>query len=178
MTWKSHTAIATAISLPFNPVALPSAILGSVAPDLIEYILKFLGVHVAHRGPTHFVYIPLFIIFFSFLVDFQGLLFWFGVGYLTHWIADALTPTGVPISQFDNHRIHIFGGSIRTGSYMEYIVAFALLFFSITLVNPIYKIKNANNPNAFNVYFFNYSELFEKKIIDEKTYKEKRFTLF
>ena len=59
MTWKSHIAIATAITLPFNPMAVPVAVLGSTAPDWSEWILKFFGIRVQHRGATHYLYIPL-----------------------------------------------------------------------------------------------------------------------
>ncbi|EAH8125088.1 metal-dependent hydrolase, partial [Campylobacter coli] len=52
MTWKSHLAIGTAISLPFSPFGTPLAMLGSTAPDWIEWILKFFGIHVKHRGET------------------------------------------------------------------------------------------------------------------------------
>jgi inner membrane protein len=38
MTWKSHIAIATAVTLPFNPMAIPVAALGSTAPDWSEWI--------------------------------------------------------------------------------------------------------------------------------------------
>jgi len=44
MTWKSHIAIATAVTIPFNPSALGVAILGSTAPDWSEWILKFFGI--------------------------------------------------------------------------------------------------------------------------------------
>ncbi|EJT7847567.1 hypothetical protein N3136_004854, partial [Salmonella enterica subsp. enterica serovar Typhimurium] len=87
MTWKSHLAIGTAISLPFSPFGTPLAMLGSTAPDWIEWILKFFGIHVKHRGETHFLIIPLSIIIISFVIDFNNFLFWFGMGYLSHWIA-------------------------------------------------------------------------------------------
>ena len=59
MTWKSHIAIATAITLPFNPMLIPAAAIGSTAPDWSEWILKFFGITVEHRGFTHYVYIPI-----------------------------------------------------------------------------------------------------------------------
>ena len=46
MTWKSHIAIATAVTLPFNPMAIPVAVLGSTAPDWSEWILKFFNIRV------------------------------------------------------------------------------------------------------------------------------------
>jgi inner membrane protein len=76
MTWKSHIAIATAIALPFNPMAIPIAVIGSTAPDWSEWVLKFFGIRVQHRGATHYLYIPLLIIAFSFIFDYKNLIFW------------------------------------------------------------------------------------------------------
>ena len=86
MTWKSHTAIATACAMPFNPTAVPAAILGVIAPDRMKWILKFFGVHVWHRGFTHYLYISVLIILISFAIGFKDIIFWFGVGYFTHWV--------------------------------------------------------------------------------------------
>ena len=179
MTWKSHIAIASACAIPFNPALIPAAALGSTAPDWSEWVLRFFGIHVEHRGFTHYLYIPVIFIVLSFFIDFQHILFWFGVGYLTHWFADALTPSGVPISQFDNHRIHFFGGKIKTGSFMEHILAFGFLLMVVSLVKPLDILKNKDDlNNYFNVYFTDYGKLYDQKIIDEKTYKENRFKMF
>lgn len=175
MTWQSHIAIATAITMPFSPGLIPIAALGSTAPDWLEYILNFIGHKVQHRGVTHYLYIPLFIILFSLIFDFNSFLFWFGIGYFSHWFADALTPSGVPISQFNKFRVHLFGGKIKTGSIIEYILAFGFLIMMLNFINPINQLKNNN---SFNAYFMNYKTLFDKKIIDEKTYFEHRFKLF
>ena len=177
MTWKSHIAIASAVTLPFNPAMIPIASVGATAPDWIEHILKFFGVIVKHRGATHYLYIPILIILLSFLIDFQNMLFWFGVGYLTHWFADSLTISGVPVSQFDNHRIHFFGGKIRTGEPLEFVIAFGFLAVSVVLVKPSLNILE-NSENKFNAYYIEYRQLYEKKIIDEKTMIENRFKLF
>ncbi|RLA79113.1 MAG: hypothetical protein DRG78_13625, partial [Epsilonproteobacteria bacterium] len=137
MTWKSHIAIATAVTIPFNPSALGIAILGSTAPDWSEYILKFFSINVQHRGATHYVIVPLGIILFSFIFDFRDLIFWFGVGYFTHWFADSLTISGVPLTPWDTSRIHFFGGKLRTGDLMEYIISFSLLAMSVTVAKPM-----------------------------------------
>jgi inner membrane protein len=179
MTWKSHIAIATAITIPFNPALIVASAVGSTAPDWSEWILKFFGVRVQHRGATHYFYIPILIIAFSFIFDFKNIIFWFGIGYFTHWFADALTRSGVPISQWDNNRVHFFGGKFRTGEPIEYIIAFGLLFFVLLIVNPnLNKLIGDNTEDNFNVYYMDYQELYDKNIIDERTYKERRFKLF
>jgi len=176
MTWKSHIAIASAVTLPINPAMLPLATVGATAPDWIEYILKFFGVIVKHRGATHYLYIPILIMITSILFK-SDLIFWFGLGYFTHWFADSLTISGVPISQFDNHRVHFFGGKIRTGEPLEYIIAFGFLAVSVMLVKPSLNILE-NSENVFNAYYIDHKKLYEKKIIDEKTMIENRFKLF
>jgi len=180
MTWKSHIAIATACTLPFNPIAIPIAVAGSTAPDWIEWILKFFGIRVQHRGATHYLYIPLLIIAFSFIFDYRDLIFWFGIGYLTHWLADSLTITGVPLSQFDKHRINLFGGRLRTGQATEYLIAYSLLGISILLSGNIADLNFSRSEEAvqFRKFNTNYSDLHEKKIIDNKEMIEKRFKFF
>jgi len=179
MTWKSHIAIATAIVLPFNPAMLPSAILGSTAPDWSEWILRFFGINVKHRGATHYVIVPLTIIIFSFIFDYKDVIYWFGIGYFTHWFADALTISGVPLSPLDTSRIHFFGGKLRTGDMLEYIIAFSLLAVSITIAKPILNnFIDYNGESSFSVFSIDYEELNNRNIIDNKEYLEKRFKFF
>ena len=78
------------------------------------------------------------------------------------------------------NRIHLFGGKLRTGDAMEYIITFSLLAISLMVFNPMkqYLLNDNNKPLKFNVYYINYKDLYERNIIDEKTYFEKRFKLF
>lgn len=175
-------AIATAVTLPFNPMAIPVALAGSTAPDWSEWILKFFGIRVQHRGATHYLYIPLLIIALSFLIDYKSLIFWFGIGYLTHWIADSFTISGVPLSQFDKHRIHLFGGKLRTGQSTEYLIAYSLLglsiLFSSNNISNLSFLKDNQNEVVFQKFNIDYSNLHEKKIIDNKEMIENRFKFF
>ena len=180
MTWKSHIAIATAVTLPFNPMLIPVAAAGCTAPDWSEWVLDFFGIRVEHRGTTHYLYIPILIIGFSFIFDYRDIIFWFGIGYLTHWIADSLTISGVPLSQFDKHKIHLFGGKLRTGQATEYLIAYSLLAASILLSGQIkdFNFIKSNEVIEFRKFNTNYSELHEKKIIDNKEMIENRFKFF
>lgn len=179
MTWKSHIAIASACTLPFNPSALPFAVLGSTAPDWSEWILKFFGIQVKHRGATHYVIIPLGIIALSFFIDFKDLIFWFGVGYLTHWFADSLTISGVPLTPWDRSKIHFFGGKLKTGELLEYIIAFSLLAMSVTIAKPTLELfTNSNQNTSFNVFSMDWQDLNNKNIIDNQELLEKRFKFF
>ena len=176
MTWKSHIAIASAVTLPFGLPYLPLSIAGSTAPDWIEFLLKFFGVRVRHRGATHYLYIPIAIIILGVSTE-NGFLLWFGIGYLTHWIADSMTVSGVPISQFDKHKIHFFGGKMRTGEPLEYIIAFGILAVSIFFVKPTVDYINPDK-HQFNPYYINWRKLHDDHIIDNKTMREHRFDLF
>ncbi len=181
MTWKSHIAIATAVTLPFNPMLIPVAALGSTAPDWSEWILKFFGIRVEHRGFTHYLYIPLTIIALSYFIDVRSIVFWFGIGYLTHWFADSLTISGVPLSQFDNHKIHFFGGKLRTGQPAEYLIAYSLLAVSILISHQSISLDLFNDEKTqseFRKFNIDYSKLHKEKIIDNKEMIEKRFKFF
>jgi inner membrane protein len=181
MTWKSHIAIASAVCLPFNPSALGVAILGSTAPDWSEWILKFFSVQVEHRGATHYIIVPLFFIAFSFIFDVKDLIFWFGIGYLTHWFADSLTISGVPLTPWDRSRIHFFGGKLRTGDLLEYLISFSLLAMSVTVAKPMMESIDGffgENEKSFSVYSMDYEELNRRGIIDNKEYLEQRFKFF
>ena len=177
MTWKSHSAIATACALPFAPLYVPFAVAGSTAPDWAEWVLKFFGIRVKHRGATHYLYIPIIIMTIG-LISGLWFLFWFGLGYLTHWIADSMTVSGVPISQWDNHKIHFFGGKIRTGEPIEYFISFGLLAVAVVFVKPTIDYITPNEIHEFNPYYINWRKLHEEKIIDNKTMREHRFDLF
>lgn len=110
----------------------------------------------------------------------SGFLFWFGIGYLTHWIADSFTISGVPLSNFDKHRIHLFGGKLRTGQSTEYLIAYSLLGVSILLSGNIanFNFIKSNEAIEFRKFSIDYSDLHEKKIIDNKEMIEKRFQFF
>jgi len=183
MTWKSHAAIATAVTLPFNPALLPVAVAGSTAPDWLEWVGNFFGAHIEHRKQTHYLIIPIALIAISFVFDYRDILFWFGIGYLTHWFADSVTISGVPISPWDKRKIHFFGGAIRTGEPIEYVYSFGLLALSIFVFKPaVLHITQLGDKQEqaieFNPYNMQYRDLFEKKIIDEKEMVERRFKFF
>lgn len=177
MTWKSHIAIATALSLPFSPQALPAAIAGSTAPDWIEIILRQFGINIPHRGQTHYIIWPVLIIIFSFFIDYKSLLFWFGFGYLTHWLADSLTISGVPVSPLSKNKITLFGGRLKTGEPLEYILSFGLLGISILIAKPFLNFTESELL-PFNVYFMDWAKLYNLNIIDQKEYLEHRFKFF
>ncbi len=188
MTWKSHSAIAAAITLPFAPALVPVAVIGSTAPDWSEWILKFFGIRIQHRGATHYVYWPILCIAISVLLyplspRISVCLAAFGFGYLSHWFADALTVSGVPVSGSSSYRVHFFGGRLRTGEMPEYLISFGLLAISVFIFSPTTSAISAlfqNDPSGspFSPYRMDYAALYEKHIIDESERLATRFKFF
>ncbi len=151
--------------------------------------MRFFGINVAHRGETHYLVAPLGIIAIGLLLyylplpPFVGVLvLWFGIGYLTHWFADSLTISGVPLAPGAQNKIHFFGGKFKTGDIEEYILSFGLLAFSVLVFMPnagaINPFAKSEHNRSFNPYYMDYSELYKRGVIDEKEYKKSRFKLF
>ena len=56
MKWINHLVIAGATTAVVYPTLVPVALLGSTAPDWLEWVLEKLGGRkVKHRGVTHVV---------------------------------------------------------------------------------------------------------------------------
>ena len=55
MKWVNHIAIAGAVTAVWRPELVPLAVLGSTAPDWLEWVLKATGRRVRHRTVTHYV---------------------------------------------------------------------------------------------------------------------------
>ena len=73
-----------------------------------------------------------------FLVSLRGVCVALAVGYLSHLIADAMTPHGIPLFFFDR-QVHLLprGLRIRTGEIAEYLVVGVpmLLILGIVILN-------------------------------------------
>ena len=117
MKWINHIAIAGATTAVINPVLVPVAILGSTAPDWLEWVIKAVtGQDVKHRGVTHYVLGWFVALLFALLLwDFHVILAAFFWGGLTHVLADSMTVSGVPFAPNSERRFHLLGGRLRTG---------------------------------------------------------------
>jgi len=126
--WFNHMVIAGATTAVVAPPLVPLAIIGSTAPDWLEWVAKALGRPVAHRGPTHWLMgwaaglLSALAIF-----DWHGMGAAFAWGGLSHVLADSLTVSGVPFSPMSDRRFHLAGGRLRTAGSGEYIVAWGLV---------------------------------------------------
>lgn len=173
MKWINHIAIAGSTTALIAPPLVPLAILGSTAPDWMEWVLKASGQNIKHRTVTHYVTSWIAGIIFCYAVwDFQNIGLAFCYGGLTHVIADSFTIAGVPFSPFSDRRFHLFGGRLRTGAAGEYIVAGLIVItcFAVAII-----IKPANGGHGWYPFFYDWQSKYEEGMIDAKEWKEKRF---
>lgn len=122
MKWWSHIAIAAAPAAVLAPELVPLAVAGSTAPDWLEYIAHAAGRRMPHRGPTHYGAYWAGGAAAAAAVGWWPAVVFLASG-LSHWLADSLTPSGVPVGPWSRTRVHFFGGRIRTGSALEYMTA-------------------------------------------------------
>ena len=114
-----------------------------LAGQLIQTLLRMIG--VKHRGATHFGLTTLLLLFGATLIGrylgYPDLGVAFGLGYISHILADALTKSGVPLLwPFYRKSIHLLpkafrirtGGSVETLLFM--VIVACLVFLSPTLM--------------------------------------------
>lgn len=173
MKWINHIAIAGSTTALIAPPLVPLAILGSTAPDWMEWVLRAFGQNIKHRTVTHYVTSWIAgILFFYILWDFHNIGLAFCYGGFTHVIADSFTIAGVPFSPFSDRRFHLFGGRLRTGATGEYIVAGLIV---VTCLSIAIIIKPANSGHRWYPFFYDWQSKYEEGIIDAREWKEKRF---
>lgn len=173
MKWINHLAIAGATTALISPPLVPVALLGSTAPDWLEWVLKAVGRPVRHRSVTHYVLGWVIGLAFALsLWDFHGILTAFFWGGLTHVLADSLTVTGVPFSPHSDRRFHLFGGRLRTGEAGEYVITWALVAVCIGLGQFLY------SSGDWYPFFYNWPDLYDQGLIDGKEWKDNRFRFF
>ena len=174
MKWVNHLAIAGATTAVVSPALVPIALLGSTAPDWLEWVLKALGHRVRHRTVTHYVLgWCVGLVFAVALWDFHGVLAAFMWGGLSHVLADSLTVMGVPFSPFSDRRFHLFGGRLRTGDPGEYFIAWGLVGLCLMLSIMLKPYGGGWYP-----FFPNWAGLYEDGVVDAKEWKDNRLKFF
>lgn len=169
-------AIAAGVAAVFNPVAVPVAMLGSTAPDWLEWVgaLWRKGRPIEHRTVTHIVmYWIIGCIYFFMLplpIDPHNFMLWFCVGGLSHVMADSLTRAGVPFGWWAGPRFHLAGGFIRTGQPTEYIIAWGFFGFCV-LVSVMFSPFNM----GFVPFFFDWPGYYNEGLMDGYEWKQNRF---
>jgi inner membrane protein len=174
MKWINHLAIAGATTALVSPALVPVALLGSTAPDWLEWVIKAVSGHnLKHRGVTHYVLGWIIGLAFAVLLwDFHGILAAFFWGGLTHVLADSLTVRGVHFSPHSYPRCHLFGGPIITGDAGEYGIAWGIVAVCVVLAQVIH------TGNDWYPFFYNWGGLYEQGIVDGAEWKANRFRFF
>jgi inner membrane protein len=173
MKWVNHVAIAGATTAVWRPELVPLAVLGSTAPDWMEWAYKWTtGRHIKHRGATHYVTSWLFGLGFGLWVwDWHFALSAFAAGGLSHVLCDACTASGVPLSGWSDRRFHLFGGRLKTGQMGEYWVAGAVVLACIGVA----ALTKSWGGGGFSPFFPDYADMYKKEIIDAAEWKANRF---
>ena len=174
MKWVNHLAIAGATTAVINPALVPVALLGSTAPDWLEWVYKATtGREIKPRGSTHYVTHWIIGLLAALLLwDFHGILAAFCWGGLTHVLADSMTVSGVPFSPWSDRRFHLFGGRLRPGAAGEYFVAWGIVGLCF-LVAPAIQGSSGWYP-----FFYNWPGLYEQGLVDGAEWKANRFRFF
>ena len=169
MKWFNHILIAGSTTAILAPALVPVAILGSTAPDWLEWVAKGLGHPVKHRTTTHIVLYWLMAMAFAYVVyDLNGILLAFAYGGLTHVLADSLTIMGVPFTPFSDRRFNLLGGRLRTGESGEYLVAGGIAVVCMFVAMQLHTLSE------FFPFFYNWGSLYEQGIIDGYEWKQNR----
>jgi len=169
MKWFSHMAIAASTTAVVAPALVPVAILGSTAPDWLEWVLRAMGRRVKHRTITHIVvYWIGGMLFGLFLWDWHGVIAGFAYGGLTHVLADSLTIAGVPLLPTSERRFNLFGGRLRTGGSGEFFVAGGITVVCFFLATSMH------SKSDFFPFFYNWQGMYEEGLIDGAEWKANR----
>lgn len=115
-----------------RPILVAAAVIGSLLPDIdtstsiISSMLPFRGwplCKIRHRGFTHSLLGALFVAGLAFwLLQMPNIFIGLVVGYISHILADMVTPSGVQLLWPKRKRFR-FGFNVTTGSTAEYCIA-------------------------------------------------------
>lgn len=155
MTWPTHQvgAALAALALDLPPLAIASACLGAVLPDLADQKISALATgkrmrqkvfNRIHRGNSHWFgwWIMLFMLPLAFPMPAfaRDLLAGFALGGLAHVAMDMLTPRGVPLLPFGPVR-NVAIPVCSTGKAGEYVFMAILLLLGIFYLFSIDPVK-------------------------------------
>ena len=171
MKWFNHMAIAGATCAVISPALVPVAILGSTAPDWLEWVGRATGRTIRHRSTTHYFIVWLVAFFGGLALDSSDLFTSFAYGGLTHILCDAMTVSGVPFGPQSDRRFHLFGGRFRTGDPTEYGIAFGVVALCAALV----LLRSASGWYPF---FYDWAGLYNSGVIDGAEWRANRFRFF
>jgi inner membrane protein len=167
--WFNHLLIAGATCAVVAPQLVPVALLGSTAPDWMEWVSGALGRKVKHRTVTHVMtYWIAAMLFCGLLWDFHGIGLAFAYGGFTHVLADSLTIMGVPLLPGSDRRTNLFGGRLRTGEMGEFVVAGGIAAACFFMAGNLHTSEN------FFPFFYGWGDLYKSGVIDAYEWKQNR----
>jgi inner membrane protein len=170
--WVNHIAIAGATCAVWRPELVPLAVLGSTAPDWLEWLLQATGRRVRHRTVTHYAASWLFGLGFGvFVWDYHHALTAFAAGGLSHVFCDSLTVQGVPLGWWYDRRFHLFGGRFRTGQSGEYWFSGAIVLACIGVA----ALTQHWDASHYSPFFWDWADYYQQGLIDGKEWKDNRF---
>ena len=175
MKWINHIAIAAATTAVISPPLVPVAVLGSTAPDWLEWTPRLIGKRSPkHRTVTHYViFCFLALLFGLFVWDFHHVITAFAAGGLSHVLCDACTAHGVPLGWWSDRRFHLFGGRLKTGLMGEYWVAGCIV---VVCIGIGWATKSWGG--GFVPFFYDYAGMYDSGVIDAKEWRDNRFRFF
>lgn len=169
MKWFNHLLIAGSTTAVLAPPLVPVALLGSTAPDWMEWLSGLMGRKIKHRTTTHVMtYWVGAMVFFWLVWDFHGIGLAFAYGGFTHVLADSFTIMGVPLFPHSDRRTNLFGGRLKTGQPGEYIVAGSIAAVCFFIAG------NIHTAGDFFPFFYNWGELYQNGVIDAYEWKKNR----
>lgn len=170
----NHAAQTGAITAVIDPGLVPVAILGATAPDWLEWVIGAIrGYPVKHRTTTHVLLSWVVLaVFFGVLWDFNNYGLAFAIGGICHWMQDAVTITGVPVTWWSDRRTTLLGGRLRTGAVGEYVVSAVVIVICAGIVS-------ARGPERGYLPFFrNWPSLYAEGLVDGAEWRKHRFEWF
>jgi inner membrane protein len=168
MMWFNHLLVAGAVTAVVAPPLAPVAMLGSTAPDWLEWVSDRLGKRVKHRAQTHYLSLWLVALVACLFLDPSNLLTAFCFGGASHVVLDALTVTGVPWGPGSDRRFHLLGGRFRTGDPAEYAI-------SVAVVCACAFVAVSWSGSAWYPFFYDWSGLYDGGVIDGAEWRANRF---
>lgn len=172
MKWTSHIAIGASIGAMFSAPLVPVAILGSTAPDWLEWVYTAVTRRkIKHRGPTHYVSRWVVALLCGLFVwDFHHIVTGFALGGLSHLFCDSLTPSGVPLSGFSSNRFTLFGGKIKTGEVSEHVFTGVFVVACLAVALATHSWGGEYSP-----FFYDWADGYKRGLVDPVEWKEHRF---
>jgi len=178
MRWVSHILISAPVCALWQPALMPAAVLGATAPDWLEWLGRshLPLARANHRGATHNLlsWVLLTVIGLVLSTPWGAHLAAFGLGGVLHWLCDALTVMGAPLTWWSQHRTTLFGGRMRQGGKTERAIA-----VGVALCCAWFLAGRIDLPeNAFSPFFMPWQRHYQTGLIDAAEWRLHRFSFF